>query len=156
MNSFSELSLNFNDISVLENEHASHAFKLMIHENKYHFLQNANPSKFAELRKKIVQAVLHTDMTSHFASVAKIKSNTTGKPWDELDSASQWEVLMYMLHMADLSNAAKGGPMFKLWANRCLEEFFCQGDKERDMGLPISMLCDRNTTKRPDSQMHGL
>ena len=79
-------------------------------------------------------------MTSHFASVAKIKSNATGKPWD-------------MLHMADISNPAKGDPMFKLWTDRCLEEFFLQGDKEKEMGLDVSMLCDRYTTKRPDSQI---
>ena len=92
-------------------------------------------------------------MTSHFATTAKIKSTATGKPWDELDSSTQWEVLMYMLHMADISNPAKGDPMFKLWTDRCLEEFFAQGDKEREMGLAISMLCDRKTTKRPDSQI---
>ena len=92
-------------------------------------------------------------MTSHFATTVKIKSTATGKPWDELDSSTQWEVLMYMLHMADISNPAKGDPMFKLWTDRCLEEFFAQGDKEREMGLAISMLCDRKTTKRPDSQI---
>ena len=92
-------------------------------------------------------------MTSHFATVSKIKSNATGKPWDELEPDMQWEVLMYMLHMADISNPAKDDPMFKLWTDRCLEEFFAQGDKEREMGLAVSMLCDRNTTKRPDSQI---
>ena len=152
MNAFSDLSLAHNGVSVLENEHASHAFKLLIHGD-HHFLHNVKPSKFAELRKKIVQAVLHTDMTSHFATVAKIKSNAAGKPWGELDSDMQWETLMYMLHMADISNPAKGDPMFKLWTDRCLEEFFAQGDKEKEMGLVVSMLCDRNTTKRPDSQI---
>jgi hypothetical protein len=43
--------------------------------------------------------------------------------------------------------------MFKTWTDRCLEEFFQQGDKEREMGVPISPNCDRNTTKRPDSQV---
>lgn len=141
-----------NDQSVLENEHVSHAFKLLIHGD-HHFLHNVKPSKFAGIRKKIVQAVLHTDMTSHFATVSKIKSNATGNPWDELEPEMQWEVLMYMLHMADISNPAKGDPMFKLWTDRCLQEFFAQGDKEREMGLAISMMCDRNTTKRPDSQI---
>ena len=43
--------------------------------------------------------------------------------------------------------------MFKLWTDRCLDEFFEQGDKERNMGVPISPNCDRNTVKRPDSQI---
>ena len=34
-----------------------------------------------------------------------------------------------------------------------MEEFFKQGDKEREMGLDISPLCDRNTTQVPQSQI---
>jgi len=48
---------------------------------------------------------------------------------------------------------AKVDPVFKLWTTRCLEEFFAQGDKEREMGLPISPNCDRNKTKEADSQI---
>eukprot|EP00956_Cyclotella_meneghiniana_P026177 scaffold55937_cov64-Cyclotella_meneghiniana.AAC.1 len=55
--------------------------------------------------------------------------------------------------MADISNPAKNDPMFKLWTDRCLDEFFEQGDKERNMGVPISPNCDRNIVKRPDSQI---
>lgn len=43
--------------------------------------------------------------------------------------------------------------MFKLWTDRCLDEFFAQGDKERERGLPISPNCDRNATKKPESQI---
>lgn len=28
-----------------------------------------------------------------------------------------------------------------------------KGDKEKEMNLPVSMLCDRNTTKIPESQV---
>jgi hypothetical protein len=92
-------------------------------------------------------------MTKHFAGVSQIKAAAAGKSWDQLEPNVRWEVLMYMLHMADISNPAKGDPMFKLWTDRCLEEFFQQGDKEKEMGVPISPNCDRNTTKRPDSQI---
>lgn len=34
-----------------------------------------------------------------------------------------------------------------------LEEFFRQGDKERDLGLPFSPLCDRNNTLVAESQI---
>ena len=34
-----------------------------------------------------------------------------------------------------------------------MEEFFIQGDKEKDMKLPVSFLCDRTTTKVPNSQL---
>lgn len=34
-----------------------------------------------------------------------------------------------------------------------LEEFFQQGDKERELGLPFSPLCDRNNTLVAESQI---
>lgn len=34
-----------------------------------------------------------------------------------------------------------------------LDEFFLQGDKERDLGLPFSPLCDRNNTLVAESQI---
>lgn len=40
------------------------------------------------------------------------------------------------------------------WADRVLAEFFAQGDQERAAGQPISPLCDRETTKRPASQIN--
>lgn len=43
--------------------------------------------------------------------------------------------------------------MFELWTDRCLDEFFAQGDEERDRGLPVSPNCDRKETKKPESQI---
>lgn len=43
--------------------------------------------------------------------------------------------------------------MFKLWTERCLDEFFAQGDKEKEMKLPISPNCNRDETKKPESQI---
>ena len=36
------------------------------------------------------------------------------------------------------------------------KEFFNQGDIEREKGLPISPLCDRNTLHKPQSQISTL
>lgn len=63
------------------------------------------------------------------------------------------KILAFLLHVADISNCAKPSPIFEQWTDRCLEEFFRQGDKERELSLPISPLCDRTTTNRPDSQI---
>jgi len=57
------------------------------------------------------------------------------------------------MHMADISNLAKPQNISVQWTDRILDEFFRQGDIEREKGLPISPLCDRTTTSRPDSQI---
>ena len=39
------------------------------------------------------------------------------------------------------------------WTSRCMEEFFVQGDREAEMGLEYSPLCDRHNTMVPQSQI---
>merc|ERR1711933_557509 len=103
VNSFSELALNWNDVSVLENEHVSYAFKCMMDDDNDSYFINANPSTLHKLRSKIIEAVLHTDMSKHFAGVSKVKAAAAGKTWDELEPNVRWEVLIYILHMAEIS-----------------------------------------------------
>merc|ERR1719329_59074 len=56
-----------------------------------------------------------------------------------------------LLHFADISNPAKTFPLCKEWALRVLEEFFAQGDLEKQNGLPLQPLNDRSKTNVPFS-----
>ena len=48
-----------------------------------------------------------------------------------------------MVHCADLSNPTKPLALYQRWTERIMEEFFTQGDRERDEGLEISPMCDK-------------
>ena len=63
------------------------------------------------------------------------------------------EFLSFIIHAADISNPTKPLEIYKEWAQRCVEEFFMQGDLEKKLGLPISFNCDRNTVSLPKSQL---
>jgi hypothetical protein len=39
------------------------------------------------------------------------------------------------------------------WANKVMNEFYRQGDKEKEMDLPVSFLCDRESTNLPKGQI---
>jgi len=58
-----------------------------------------------------------------------------------------------LVHAGDVGNPARPFDLSKQWALRILSEFFAQGDKERNLGLDISMLCDRKTTNIGKSQV---
>ena len=58
-----------------------------------------------------------------------------------------------VLHSADVSHPTKCWALHREWTARCMEEFFNQGDREKEMGLDVSPLCDRNTTQVPQSQI---
>mmetsp|Transcript_15692 Transcript_15692/g.33157 ORF Transcript_15692/g.33157 Transcript_15692/m.33157 type:complete len:730 (+) Transcript_15692:122-2311(+) len=62
-------------------------------------------------------------------------------------------ILKFLLHAADISNPAKKNKLLVYWADKALAEFFDQGDREVELGIPISPLCDRRTVKRADSQI---
>ena len=63
------------------------------------------------------------------------------------------QVLQNMVHCADLSNPTKPLEAYKLWVDRIMEEFFQQGDKEREAGLDISPMCDRYNATIEKSQV---
>ena len=58
-----------------------------------------------------------------------------------------------LIHLADISNGSKPMDIYNKWVDKLFVEFFAQGDKEKEMGLPVSMLCDREKTTIPDTQV---
>ena len=62
-------------------------------------------------------------------------------------------ILKFLLHAADISNPTKRNDLAVHWADKALAEFFAQGDREKELGLPVSPLCDRDAVHRADSQI---
>ena len=58
------------------------------------------------------------------------------------------------MHCADLSNPTKPLNIYRQWTERVMQEFFRQGDLERDQGMDISPMCDRHTASIEKSQVH--
>ena len=58
-----------------------------------------------------------------------------------------------MVHCADLSGPTKPLHLYRRWCDRIMEEFFQQGDKEREAGLEISPMCDRTNATIEKSQV---
>lgn len=94
--------------------------------------------------------VLATDMSSHFQQIKTMKTLLCHSDFSAMDKS---KVLSLMLHCCDISHPAKDWNLHFRWTQRLMEEFFRQGDKERDLGLPFSPLCDRNSTLVAESQI---
>ena len=63
------------------------------------------------------------------------------------------EFLNVLIHAADISNPTKPLDIYKVWAQKVVDEFFRQGDMEKRLGLPVSFNCDRNTVQLSQSQV---
>ncbi|CAF1477099.1 unnamed protein product, partial [Adineta steineri] len=62
----SDVALIYNDRAVLENHHVSAAFRLMRIDD-YNILSEFTPEEFKNFRHLVIEMVLATDMSSHFA-----------------------------------------------------------------------------------------
>merc|ERR1719386_226180 len=69
------------------------------------------------------------------------------------DDDGRMLVLQLFMHAADISNPLKPFPICRAWAWRCLEEFFAQGDQEKQLRIPVQMLNDRDKVNVPNSQL---
>merc|ERR1719478_1671596 len=96
----------------------------------------------------MVEVVLGTDMAMHFEKLGKLR-NRVGTGNDEFWSFEAPEdrhlMMAACLHAADISNPAKPLMNCLVWTDRVLQEFFAQGDLEKELGLPVGMLNDRAT-----------
>ncbi|OXA43537.1 hypothetical protein Fcan01_21462 [Folsomia candida] len=151
VNTQTDLALLYNDRSVLENHHVSAAFRLLKEDDKS-ILANLKPEEFREFRSLVIEMVLFTDMSTHFAQIKHVRSLLNGVS-DKSSPSVTMSLMSLLLHAADISHPGKPWRMHKKFADTILDEFFLQGDEEAKLGLPFSPLCDRNTVLIPESQI---
>ena len=159
INTRSKIAIRYNDKSVLENYHTANIFKLMKDDN-YNIFKNFKPEEYRIMRRRIIEGVLATDMANHQKVLGAIKNRAEvysikmGKNFTKMFNETdvnklfdaQQEVLNMLIHTSDISNPAKPGKISQQWTDRVYEEFFRQGDLEKSLGIPVSVLCDRLTT----------
>nr|XP_046919951.1 calcium/calmodulin-dependent 3',5'-cyclic nucleotide phosphodiesterase 1-like [Dermatophagoides farinae] len=144
----SEISLLYNDRSVLENFHISEAFRV-IRKDDANIVANLSREEYREFRTLIIEMVIATDMSTHFQQIKTLKTILSHQDF-VLDKQKG---LSYILHSADISHPSKNFDLHQRWTLLLMEEFFRQGDMERELGLAYSPLCDRNSTLIPQSQI---
>ena len=164
VNSGSDLAVTYNDVSVLEHMHCSEAFQLL-KQTELDFMGNFDRAAKSEFRTFVVEAILGTDMKFHFATVAEM---VTWISTAQKANESKWfqpnanagpsikDRLFFckvLVHLADISTPARPLPIVLEWTERLFEEFYNQGDEEKRLGLPISMLCNRETDNIPKGQI---
>lgn len=120
------------------------------------------------LMMKLQYRYYHSNMTFHFTVY-----HTTQKQANNYMCVQTWKIYVYiccfsisqlsdehrskalclLLHTADISHPGKPWETHLHWTTRITDEFFRQGDWEKELSLPPSPLCDRSTTLLTESQI---
>ncbi|XP_060246374.1 dual specificity calcium/calmodulin-dependent 3',5'-cyclic nucleotide phosphodiesterase 1A isoform X2 [Meriones unguiculatus] len=143
----SDVAILYNDRSVLENHHVSAAYRLL-QEEEMNILANLPKDDWRDLRNLVIEMVLATDMSGHFQQIKNIRSSL-----QQPEGIDRSKTMSLILHAADISHPAKKWKLHYRWTMSLMEEFFLQGDKEAELGIPFSPLCDRNSTMVAQSQI---
>ncbi|KAG2816640.1 hypothetical protein PC116_g17382 [Phytophthora cactorum] len=144
------LAIKYSDDSVLERMHLAEAFQTCTKDGCDIF-EAFPPDLRRQSRLQIISMVLATDLSGHLTHVNRLKSKLYAvHPTSELNDPSSTPgpmlpdelVLQTLIMMADVGHAMKSFPLHLAWSERVAEEFYRQGDTERQFGLTISPLCD--------------
>ena len=164
INSCAEVALRYNDVSVLENFHCATAFQIMrgaVGGGRANVLEVLPVATRNETRKLMVQLVMATDLAKHNALLQEFQAHCEGgglTPAAVLrggeDAAAARSVLLSLtMKCADLSHPAKDAETHLRWTGLMMQEFADQLDKERALGLPISMAVESDAAGVASSQV---
>ncbi|KAF7458605.1 3'5'-cyclic nucleotide phosphodiesterase domain-containing protein [Cryptosporidium felis] len=156
VNSRHMLAINYNDRSVLEMFHASLTFRIIYYYGggAADFLQNWDVELHKDFRRIVIELILETDMHRHFECVSRFRVRRQAVDWDPFgDAQDRLMLTRTCLKAADIGHGALKWNQHYKWCRSVVEEFFLQGDEEKALSLPISPICDRDSTDVPKSQV---
>ena len=164
INAGTDLGITYNDASCLENYHSSYLFRILRKEEN-NIIEKLSVNNYKNIRKRMISQILATDMANHGENISLIRTKINA--WKE-EGLSRFNLLSgnektkfeeqqlllnYLIHMADLGHNCKKYEISLQWVKLLSEEFWRQGDLEKEKGLPISFLCDRDKIDVPSSQV---
>jgi cAMP-specific phosphodiesterase 4 len=97
----------------------------------------------------VIFQLRHFDIVGRFnatiVSNSDILSKGSGRQkWRAMGEAGQLLCMQVALKVADIGHCALPWDQHLLWLGRLEEEMFKQGDAEKDAGMPVSPLMDRD------------
>ncbi|XP_031617734.1 uncharacterized protein LOC116337375 isoform X1 [Contarinia nasturtii] len=139
----------YENTSVLENHHWRSAVGCLLESGVAEQIQSIRP----QLEKQISSLILATDITRQQEFLTKFRNYLDRDTLDMRKQDDRHFILQISLKCADISNPCRPWDISKKWSQKVCEEFFRQGDYERQLNLPVTSLCDRYSTSVPKIQV---
>merc|ERR1712100_642037 len=158
-----ELAMTYNDKSVLENMHCAELYAVM-KQPHCDIFGSLSSSDWVDARKTVVSSVLATDMVHHFKMVSDVENFCSvhhatlqdaqlTKELFESEKNPQF-LLSLFIHASDIGNPCAPWDVCEKWSHRVMDEFFAQGDQEREQGMEVSAMFDRHKVNKPQMQVN--
>jgi len=119
---------------------------LLNHEDT-NLLEYVPLNHYLEIRKIIIEVVLNTDPCRHFNLLTTLKTKLGNDfPTESLEDRTL--ILSLTQRLSDNFKMVRGTNTFFRWLENMFDEFYKQGDIEKQLDLPISKFMDRENTQK--------
>eukprot|EP00164_Ancoracysta_twista_P000552 GFYU01000736.1.p1 GENE.GFYU01000736.1~~GFYU01000736.1.p1 ORF type:complete len:744 (+),score=146.00 GFYU01000736.1:205-2436(+) len=147
-----ELAEKYRNQSVLENLHTEKTLAALESTGVIDHLPDHTKE---DVLQTIREAILATDMAKHFNFIkdAEYLGDVFNRPSEWKSQEERLLLVHLLIKMADLSNPAKPFNVAVVAASRIMEELFRQGDREKELSLPVPKTRDREQIAVIQSQI---
>lgn len=136
----SHLAALHDNVSVLENHHWRSAIACFVESGLSKYLSESQFTEFTDLVRSLILA---TDISRQQEFLTQFRYFLDSGNRDLSQANNRQFILQIAIKCADISNPCRSWPVSRVWSLRACEEFFRQGDRERDLGLVMTPICDR-------------
>lgn len=136
------LAILYQNMSVLENHHWRSAVGCLLESG---VAEQLLPYR-NDLELQIRELILATDINRQQEFLGKFKKHLDDKTLDLKQTEDRHFILQIALKCADISNPTRPWDISHKWSLKVCEEFFRQGEYERKLNLPVTSICDQQST----------
>ncbi|KAG5482950.1 hypothetical protein LSCM1_06991 [Leishmania martiniquensis] len=128
--------------SVLEVHHCSLAIEILS-DPAADVFEGLDGEDVAYAYRALIDCVLATDMAKHNDALNRF-TEIVKEGYDREDGGHRRLVMETLMKAGDVSNVAKPFDMSRMWAMAVTEEFYRQGDMEKEKGVEVLPMFDRS------------
>ncbi|VEN39754.1 unnamed protein product [Callosobruchus maculatus] len=136
------LAILYQNMSVLENHHWRSAIGCLLESGVAEQLQPVR----GELEKQIRDLILATDINRQPEFLSRFRKHLDEGSLDLRQPEHRNFILQIALKCADISNPTRPWDISHKWSLKVCDEFFRQGEYERKLNLPVTSICDQQST----------
>uniref|UniRef100_A0A7S1Q1G9 Phosphodiesterase n=1 Tax=Neobodo designis TaxID=312471 RepID=A0A7S1Q1G9_NEODS len=129
--------------SVLEVHHCNLAIEIL-DDKKNDVFAGLSATLRAQAIRSLIDCVLATDMAKHGDLVEAIDKTLGDSSFDKGNDAHRRLAMLHITKAADISNVTKPFDVSRLWGASVTEEFYRQGDMEKEKGVDVLPMNDRS------------
>ena len=153
INAQTPLGILFKDVSVMETYHCTVAINLLS-QPETNLLHSLNDQQLVIIWRWIIHLILATDMAFHQKLIKQGNEVLESGCLNLKEEKHRLMAMELIMKVSDISNVSRPFEYADKWCEVLSEEFWRQGDREIELGLPLSgPLMDRANQNKPKGQI---